>query len=78
MIPNTIPGVHPQPLLPGEAERSMKICEGSKQTQATCAALPCCEWDGQDCHYMSHVCSATTDIFGVKSGHFSESQALGK
>ena len=62
MIPNAMPGVHPQLLLAGEAERSMKICEGSKLGQAACVALSCCEWDGQDCHYRGGgaTCPATT------------------
>ena len=57
LIPTAIPGVHPQPLLPGEV-----ICEGSKLSQAACVALSCCQWDGQDCHYRGGgaTCPATT------------------
>merc|ERR1711887_302519 len=47
-------GVHPQPLLPGEA-----ICEGSKLTKAACVAISCCEWDGVRCWWGGGVCPAT-------------------
>ena len=54
LIPNAIPGVHPQPLLPGEV-----ICEGSKLSQAACAALSCCEWEGGRCWWGGGACPAT-------------------